>query len=166
MSEINWQWLIIQKVLEKLLSCIYHILAIFDGPSKKLMRHSQISFKSWLYNMDSESKKNVSNQCNVGLKKLFFWLLELLLNLEQSSLSDNKIILKVPEENMMPHSQTRFKIWMNNVDSNYFFPFQNKCYSSLKKRLKKLNNKFFQVAVSFILKDNFFDLESALYNHL
>ena len=39
----------------------------------------------------------------------------------------------------MPHSQISFKSWFDNADSEFYFFFQNKCYSDW---IKKLVSRF------------------------
>ena len=65
-----------------------HFLPFLKAPPVKLRPHSQISFKSWFYNVGLELRFFFQNQCYGSLKKLVFRLLKLLIILEQSWLSD------------------------------------------------------------------------------
>ena len=67
-SEIIGKWLIIQGARKNYFPTSSTFLALFEGPAEKLMAHSQISFKSWLNNVDSELYTYFF-QCSGGLKK-------------------------------------------------------------------------------------------------
>ena len=68
--EINGKWLIIQGVKTNYCPASNAFLAIFEGPRKKrLMPHSQISFKSWFENVDSDFEKRFVKLMLLSLEK-------------------------------------------------------------------------------------------------
>ena len=83
--EINGKWVIKQCAKTNYCPTSSKLLAIFEGPRRKIMAHSQISFKSWLNNVDSELYTIFFwSRCYGGLKK--------------------KVCFKVPEDKLMQHS--------------------------------------------------------------
>ena len=99
------------------------------APAKKLISVKKIGYTIWAPNCIFFFK----NTQYGGFKKLVFRLFELFLNLEQAHF---RPFLKVQEKNLIPHSQIRFKNWLNNVNCElYFF----KSYGDLKKKSCKKN---------------------------
>ena len=68
-----------------------HFLPFFKAPPVKLRQHSQISFKSWLYNVGMESRFFLLKSMLWWLEKLVFRLFELF-ELKQSE----KQLFKTP----------------------------------------------------------------------
>ena len=139
-----------------------HFLQFLKAPAEKLMPHPQISFKSWIYNVD------FSNQSYCGWKKLVFRLHEVLLNLEQSWLCDNKRILDhFWRSQKKTDASNQFKSWLHNVDSEFSFFFIKKMFWQLEIKIVKQpikTNFFFPGTVTFILTKKKYNSESTLYN--
>ena len=111
--------------------------------AEKLMPHSQISFKSWL--------NNVGSKLHFMLWKSTVWWLEKVSfqNVWASPEPWTKVIvwqeahfrpfLKVPEKNLMPHSQISFKTLLTNIDSklNSIFSTTKRAMATWKNNCKK-----------------------------
>ena len=87
--------------------------------AEKLMPHFQFSFESWLNNADLE--------WYIFFKSILRWLEKVsfqtawyfsrpLIKLIFQHWAHFRTCLKVPEEKRMPHFQSSFKSWINNVD--------------------------------------------------
>ena len=87
-----------------------HFAPFLKALADKLMTHSKISFKSLVYNVASEFPFFLFNICYVGLKKLLFRLLELLLNLQQNWMSDNQSIFD-------HFKRSQMKSWCHHLKS-------------------------------------------------
>ena len=100
-----------------------HFWPFVKAPAEKLMPHPQISFKSWLNNVDSDLYIFLLNSKLWWLEKVnfqtawaspepwtkfIFW--------QQAHF---RPFLKLIEERLTPHSQFSFKSWFYNADSEF-----------------------------------------------